>query len=386
MASSVTIAVVLAPVQLEDAALGPGMLAGEEPGERAQAEPPHDLHLGVAPGQALAHDRVVGRRRAPGQRRAAGRARPGSGSAWWPPPRPARSRAASWPRPSRCSRRRRRRPRGHVASVKKTSLNSLSPEIILIGRTSTPGWSIGTSRKLMPLCFGASGSVRARTKMWSARWPADVQIFWPLITHWSPSSTARHAEVAEVGAGVGLGVALAPDVLAAQDAGQVVLLLLLGAPLQQRVAEHLDAEDVVAAARRHAGLGELLGHDHLLERRQAAAAVLLRPAEGEVAVLVERVRATRVVNRASASWSSAPMPRPVGRQVLGQERLHLLAEGLGLRAVGGARMAPRLSAPDRRPRRLRRQSTRAARADGRSVVRSRPPSPSASGWRSRRSP
>ena len=83
-------------------------------------------------------------------------------------------------------------PRGQVASVKKTSLNSLSPEIILIGRTSTPGWSIATRRKLIPLCLGASGSVRARRKMWSARWPDDVQIFWPLITHWSPSSTARH--------------------------------------------------------------------------------------------------------------------------------------------------------------------------------------------------
>ena len=35
-------------------------------------------------------------------------------------------------------------------------------------------------------------AVRARRKMWSARWPDDVQIFWPLITHWSPSSTARH--------------------------------------------------------------------------------------------------------------------------------------------------------------------------------------------------
>ena len=43
----------------------------------------------------------------------------------------------------------------------------------------------------MPLCLGASGSVRASTKIQSARWPADVQIFWPLITHSSPSSAAR---------------------------------------------------------------------------------------------------------------------------------------------------------------------------------------------------
>ena len=43
----------------------------------------------------------------------------------------------------------------------------------------------------MPLCFGDVGSVRASTKIQLARWPGDVQIFWPLITHSSPSSTAR---------------------------------------------------------------------------------------------------------------------------------------------------------------------------------------------------
>ena len=127
------------------------------------------------------------------------------------------------------------------------------------------------------------GRCGTSTKMWSARWPADVQIFWPLITHSSPSSTAAQAEVAEVGAGVGLGVALAPGVLAGEDARQVVLLLLVGAPLQQRVAEHLDAEHVVGAAGRHAGLGELLGDDHLLERRQPGAAVLVGPARRQVA-------------------------------------------------------------------------------------------------------
>ncbi len=61
--------------------------------------------------------------------------------------------------------------------MKKTSLNSESPDIILIGRTSTPGWSIGQSRNVMPLCFGASGSVRVSTKIQLARWPAEVQIF-----------------------------------------------------------------------------------------------------------------------------------------------------------------------------------------------------------------
>ena len=43
---------------------------------------------------------------------------------------------------------------------------------------------------VMPLCLAASGSVRAmRIPNW-AMWPIDVQIFWPLTTHSSPSSTA----------------------------------------------------------------------------------------------------------------------------------------------------------------------------------------------------
>ena len=43
----------------------------------------------------------------------------------------------------------------------------------------------------MPLCLGASGSVRVSTKIQLAVSAADVQIFCPLITHSSPSSTAR---------------------------------------------------------------------------------------------------------------------------------------------------------------------------------------------------
>ena len=63
------------------------------------------------------------------------------------------------------------------ASVKNVSLNSSSPEIIVIGRTSTPGCSIGHKRNEMPRCFRASGSVRHNTKIQLAYWPAEVQIF-----------------------------------------------------------------------------------------------------------------------------------------------------------------------------------------------------------------
>ncbi len=72
---------------------------------------------------------------------------------------------------------------GQLALVKKTSLKWSWRTMLVIGRTSTPGWSIGTRRNEIPLCLGTSGSVRARTKTMLARWPLEVQIFWPLITH-----------------------------------------------------------------------------------------------------------------------------------------------------------------------------------------------------------
>ena len=50
---------------------------------------------------------------------------------------------------------------------------------------------MGTSRKLRPRWRSEAGSVRATTKHQWATWASDVQIFWPLMTHWSPSRTAR---------------------------------------------------------------------------------------------------------------------------------------------------------------------------------------------------
>ena len=61
----------------------------------------------------------------------------------------------------------------------------------LIGRTETPGDSMSISRKLIPLCFAASGSVRTRRNIQSALSAYDVQTFCPLTTKTSPSRTAR---------------------------------------------------------------------------------------------------------------------------------------------------------------------------------------------------
>ena len=43
----------------------------------------------------------------------------------------------------------------------------------------------------MPLCLGTFGSVRASSIMYSETWANEVHTFWPLITQYSPSLTAR---------------------------------------------------------------------------------------------------------------------------------------------------------------------------------------------------
>ena len=58
---------------------------------------------------------------------------------------------------------------GTRAPSKSTCPNSLvTPLIIFSGRCSIPGWCIGTTNAEMPLCFGASGSVRANNMHQSA--------------------------------------------------------------------------------------------------------------------------------------------------------------------------------------------------------------------------
>jgi len=51
--------------------------------------------------------------------------------------------------------------------------------MVMIGRTVTPLDFISTTKRLMPLCFGAAGSVRAASQPQSATWAALVHIFCP---------------------------------------------------------------------------------------------------------------------------------------------------------------------------------------------------------------
>jgi hypothetical protein len=124
---------------------------------------------------------------------------------------------------------------------------------------------MGTSRNEMPACFGlvgiGAGQHEDPVGGVAGRGPDLLAVDDPLVA----VEHGAGGDVGQVGAGVGLGVALAPAVLAGDDAGQEVALLLVGAPHDDGVADHADAEAVVARLGRHVGLGELLGEHHLLD-------------------------------------------------------------------------------------------------------------------------
>ena len=82
-------------------------------------------------------------------------------------------------------------------------------------------------------------------------------------------------QAGEVGARVGLGVALAPADFTAGDFGQMFQFLLLVAEMEQRRAQHGDAETVEWRAR--ADPGHLLPQDFQFLLVEATTAVFLRP-------------------------------------------------------------------------------------------------------------
>ena len=71
---------------------------------------------------------------------------------------------------------------GMRTSVRNISLKCDCPVISVIGRTSTPGVVMSSTKYEMPLCFGADGSVRASRMPKSERSAHVDQIFWPFTT------------------------------------------------------------------------------------------------------------------------------------------------------------------------------------------------------------
>ena len=174
---------------------------------------------------------------------------------------------------------------GTFTSVKNTSFRWWLPSMEMIGRTSMPGVFMSISRKEMPswrLARLRVGAHQAEAPVGVVRGGGpdllavdDVVVALPL---------RRGPQAGEVGAGAGLGEALAPPVVEVGGARQEALLLRLGAELHQHRAEHGDVEGEQLRRRRRE---VLLQEDHPLDRGPARAAPFLRPGEGGPALGIQ---------------------------------------------------------------------------------------------------
>ena len=241
----------LAPHELGDAALGPDVAAVHRAGDRPFADELEQLALEVEAGQAW---RFTGSPSAPSSC-ASSRSRRIL-------PRSPRCRLATVPRSYASVVIATRQPScsgpssastGTRTSVKKISLNSFSPVIVTSGRTSTPGQrhvdeqardaavlrrlGIGAHEQLAPV-----GEVAERV-------PRLLAVDHEVVAVEHRAALQRR----EVGARVRLGEALAPDVVAAQHAGQELLLLLVGAELDDRGRDVREPERVQRARRAASG-------------------------------------------------------------------------------------------------------------------------------------
>ena len=178
---------------------------------------------------------------------------------------------------------------GTKTSLKKTSLNSEVPVVILSGRTSTPLACMSMTIIVMPSCLGTSGLVRTvakpKSRVVGAGGPHLLAVDEPAAV--DPGGLGLDA--GGVGAGVGLAEELAPDgVLVERRHHPAVELVLVGV-LDQR--EDVPRGDAVLRAL-DAGVAELLLDDELLDRA-GLAAVGLGPVGHHVAGLDELGRAAR---------------------------------------------------------------------------------------------
>ena len=69
-------------------------------------------------------------------------------------------------------------------------MNMWAPVISTIGRTVTPGASMGQTKYEMPRVWARPDRSTMRIPK-RASWASEVQVFWPVTTHSSPSRTAQ---------------------------------------------------------------------------------------------------------------------------------------------------------------------------------------------------
>ncbi len=180
---------------------------------------------------------------------------------------------------------------GQRTLVKKTSLNSAEPSICSIGPHLDAGLlhrheEVGDAGVLGHVRVGAGQEEDVVGVLRLGR-PHLLPVDHPFVT----VELGPCLEAGQVRAGVGLAEALAPRDLPFEDARDELLLLLLGAPLQDGRADQRVAEEV--GAQRGARPGELLVEHHLLQQAQPLSAVLGGPAGADPPAGEELLPSTR---------------------------------------------------------------------------------------------
>ena len=185
----------------------------------------------------------------------------------------------------------------------------------------------------MPLCLGTSGSVRAEGEdhvaVHAGAGPDLLAVEDPLVA----VELGLAPEVGEIAAAVRLAVALAPHVGAVEDPRDVVLLLLLGAPVQDRVADH---------PIENPSLPPIVGTPALANsslRMTCSRAVMPAPPYSAGQFGASRLCSLSTSRHCfchskRSSSGSAPMPFQSARQVFVEEVVHLPAERFALGGVG----------------------------------------------------
>ena len=133
-------------------------------------------------------------------------------------------------------------------------------------------------------------------------------------------------EAGEVGAGTGLGIALAPPIRAVENARQNVGFLLFGTEFDQDGAEHAQTEGHDA---RRVGQGAFLVEDMALHGIPARAAIFDRPGHGQpAAALQRRVPALKI--GLAEFFAIANLGRQLFGQIVLEKTADFCAEGLFL--------------------------------------------------------
>ena len=180
-------------------------------------------------------------------------------------------------------------------------------------------------KQLMPdgsRCFFFSASVHANTRKLSATSASEIHIFSPFRTQRSPFFDRGRLNAARVAAGGRLGQAVGRELVALRLRHQILLLLLFGAPRQQRqtVEARVHRHD---HAQRRVDVLQLLAGQAEADVVHAGAAVLLRHRDAQQAQPLHAADDELGSNRCSRSRSwirGATSRAPHSRTVCSRRR------------------------------------------------------------------